>query len=86
MSSVTVCAAKKAGVQRAEVSSHIVALPPFSQNSKVCAFAGLPQAQETQAKPSGLFWRSSVAAIAGPTRMRSPVSASPRIDPHPPVG
>ena len=86
-SSVTVCSAKKSGVQRCGVSSQRVALAPFSQNSNGCGLAGLPQAQETQAKPSGLFCSESVLQKR-PARAPSLLADAGHAaqDPHPPAG
>ena len=47
------------------VSSHTVALAPFSQNSKGGLSPGLAQAQATHMKPSGLFCRRKVSSAAG---------------------
>ena len=71
-------------MQRRLVSSHKVALAPFSQNSKACGSLGLVQAQDTHMKPLTLFWRRSVLSAASVGRSRKVVSTIPRTEPQPP--
>ena len=68
------------------VSSQIVALAPFSQNSNACGSAGLAQAQETHANPSGLFWRASVSMAMGVGHSSPKIVATPLKEPQPPAG
>jgi len=54
-SSLTVWAAKNAGVVRLAVASQVTALTPFSQNSKDEVCFGSGQAQPGQSNPCGWF-------------------------------
>ena len=62
---------KNVGGLRLPVSSHAVALAPFSQNSAACGLAGLAHAQLTHMKPPGLFCSVKAAAPDAGTCSRS---------------
>ena len=83
-----VCGAGRSpGATRLLVISQAVALAPFSQNSAGCGWAGLAQAQLTQAKPSGLFcFISTPAALAAATFSWARMEVTALTDPHPPAG
>src|SRR4051812_15323969 len=80
-----VCLAKNSGVTRLLVISQVVALAPFSQNSKTRGSAGLAQAQLTHMKPSGLFCLSRTGGAVNGTRSRPMLAANERTDPQPPA-
>jgi hypothetical protein len=71
---VTVCCAKKSGVQRCAVISQAVALAPFSQNSKGKGWAGLTQAQLPGIIDATASIEGTIERMAGRTR-EAPVSA-----------
>ena len=63
-----------------------MAFAPFSQNSATCGAAGFGQAQETQAKPSALFWRTSSRSSSAGGGVSAPITrAIPCIEPQPPA-
>ncbi len=78
--------AKKPSATRRVVISQLVALAPFSQNSNRCGSAGFAQAQLTQAKPSGLFWRIKDGGALAITRSRARLLAKDLAEPQPPAG
>ena len=82
---MTVCSAKNSGPQRSRVRSQIVALAPFSQNSKGCGFAGLAQAQEVHMCPPALFWTRRVSSTPASGRISAMTLAMPSTEPQPPA-
>ncbi len=78
--------AKNSGAQRRVVSSHRVALAPFSQNSNGWVSAGFVHEQETHMKPCGLFCRASVSIAADVAHSEPKILVMPLREPQPPAG